>query len=145
MPEIVRPEVPDAGTSEQGCEDAWPWLHLESYLAHGAVWTVFTVALNPSAPDALKPIPLVAKFSSPKRFPMVSTETGEEWDRASISGAIYSEVLAYDLLSAFQGLIIPRSFGAWAGVDGDGKEVWVMLVERVGDEVEVKDLVRSQT
>lgn len=141
MPKLTRRPEESGSKAENAC----PRLNLEAYLGHGAVWTVYAASVNTTPASETDPstTPLVAKLTSPGRYPLTSCGP-EEWDQASISGAVYDEVLAYEALSAQQVSVIPRVFGAWAGLDLDGTTVWLMLLERVGDHVVVEDLDGSR-
>ena len=134
---LVEPG-PINDTCEATAAHAPQTIILEEILSYGLIWDCFSILSVPS----FKEFPLVAKVITleafektpdPKVFYGPYSRDGLSRDRAR--HAIANEFMALSYISDVQSDIVPRILGLWGGVQL-GKQVWVLVMEKVGEQVD---------
>lgn len=95
---------------------------------------------------------VIAKTTDPSRFPAKAPLPGVFTDKEARLSIFQENMIYTDYLYDLQGEVVPGSYGLWGGrlVLGDDDddeedeetscEVWVMILEDVGEEVDVTTL-----
>ncbi|RXK39276.1 hypothetical protein M231_03496 [Tremella mesenterica] len=118
-------------------------LLLGDVIAYGALWDVFRVTVPSQLPQP--PFALVGKIIAIDSFsPTYAPKKNRSiFSRADVSQAgarehIWNEFQALSQLSTMDPPVIPQLLGLWGGIQR-GKEVWVIVMEDVGERVDHRE------
>lgn len=144
MPQIEGPSPSAFMTPEQSQAIA-----IESMLAYGALWDVFTISSDTELPISPNPNTYInGRKAQPRQIVKIccpsalgdGTPRSGGYTSSDARHAIHTEVEYYFAeLMELQGDVVPRVYGVYGGVTLDGREVWAMVMEHVGTALVIGD------